>query len=741
MPERIGINLESGHSLWLWLIIAALAALVLWSYRRTWPPVGAPYRTLLIVIRLAVFVLTAWLLFRPVLTWSVDSERRARVAVLLDNSASMRLPASAAGGADSASRLTLARSLLGGLHADSLIALYTFGARLAPLTAPDSLGDAPSGRTDLAAALRQVTAPGAPVWDRIYVLTDGVVNSGEDPTALASGLPPVESILAGQTPAAPDLALAALSLSRPAYDNEPVELELSVAVNLPPGARSLPSGVAPTVDFQVDGHKVAELRLEAGNLAGRFIGGQAKLPALPEGEHVLRAVLRPLPGEWTERNNERLLLVEVARGRHPLLLVTNSADWDFAFLRRALSRNEDWAVSALVLLGGELNTVRSQDREGKFSAGHLPDDRELENTELVVIHGDLARLDRSFLERVAARVSRGSLAPVLWPTVRLAPGALPAALAACLPFAPLPAQLVPQPARDIPGRLLPDNRFGLAVQAGDAELPPVESVMRGPGLVREAEPLAALNGAASSLDADPHGAPLLVALSRDGVRTATVLGTGLWRWHMLSQESPGQVNSRYERLWETLAGWLISGRRKEGGALRPERSVFQWGEEVVFSAPAGGEPDSLTLRLSLVRETEAPGGAPDSLAPLTVAPPDPGQARHISAGILKPGVYRWLVAPGRPAPEAQTYGGLFAVENYSPELTAVQPDTTLLSALARATGGRLTVSRAFSGRIGDNLSRRRVSHSLPLAGESWLFFVLIALLSAEWILRRRRSLA
>ncbi|MCE5271532.1 VWA domain-containing protein [bacterium] len=741
MSDRFGISLESGHSLWLWLLIAALAALVLWSYRRTWPPVGAPYRALLICLRLAVFTVAAWLIFQPVLTWSVETRRRERVAVLLDNSASMRLPASAAGGPDSSSRVELALSLLGGLHSDSLSALYTFGDRLAPLTRTDSLGSTPSGRTDLAAALRQVIAPGAPAWDRIYVLSDGAVNSGEDPTALAAALPPLESVIVGRTPSAPDLALAALSQSRPAYDNEPVELELSVAVNLPPGAHSLPSGAAPVVDFQVDGSPVASLRLDAGSLSGRFIGGQVKLPPLPEGEHVLRAVLRPLPGEWTERNNERLLILEVARGRHPLLLVTDAADWDFTFLHRALSLNQDWAVSALVLLGGELHSVRSQDREGRFSAGRLPDDKELENIELVLLHGDLARLDRSFLERVAARAARGSLAPVLWPSVRLDPSALPAGLAACLHFASVPAPLVPQPARDIPCRLLPDNRFGLAVQAGDEELPPVESVMRLPGLAPDVVPLAALSGAASGLAADPHGAPLIVVRDHDGVRSATVLGTGLWRWHMLSQESPGQDIARYERLWETLAGWLISGRRSEGGTLRPERNVFQWGEAVAFSAPGADASDSLTLRLSLVREPEGPGEVPDSLPSLISSSPDPGQARRVVLGALTPGVYRWRVTAENPAAEARDYGGLFAVESYSPELAVVQPDTTLPAALARATGGGLTDSRAFSGRIGDNLTRRRVRHSLSLAGESWLYFVLIALLSAEWILRRRRSLA
>lgn len=740
MFDWLEISLEGGRSPWLWCLPLALAALTLWSYRRTWPPAGFRFRLLLISIRLIVVFIAAWLIFQPAVSIVSRSERRERVAVLLDRSASMLLPASASGGPDSLSRLSRAAALLDGLSSDTLSTVFTFGGSVQRLSGSadfNPAGTDVSGRTDLSAALREITAPGMPRWDRICVVSDGVVNSGGALAIPGGGLPPVDIYIPAEMPSSPDLALATLKQTRPAYEGEPVQLELSVAVDIPHGSPAPEPGTALLIDLHVDGRKAGELRLGPGDFSGRFIGGRAELPPLPEGQHILQAVLRPLGNEWTLRNNERLLLLDVARGRRAMLLVTGSADWDFSFLRRILSSGGDWSVSSLAALGGEQRALRGIDPEGRISAGHYPDDSELDKIELAALHGNLARLDRAFLQRLAARAARGGIALVIWPGAAFNPGLMPEGLAVYLPFAKIPPSLNSFKASDRPCRLLDASRSGIAFEPGETQLPPVELVFDSPELAPDAIVLAALSSTGAG---SPGGAPLVAVRSRNGVRSATVLASGLWRWHMLSQDTAPDKDTRYETFWQNLAGWLTGGERRKGLTLRPERGVFSLGDDIVFSASGGGdERDTLTLKLTIARQPENPGGNLDTLVVLESPPPPPGETRHLAVPVLPPGIYRWSAAPV--SAETVSYGGLFAVENYSPEMAVVRPDTASLALLSRSSGGKMLLGDAPDEMFREGTASQRTMHRFIPARLTWLYFSLIALLAAEWVLRRRKSLA
>ncbi|MEA1996256.1 MAG: hypothetical protein U9N45_01390, partial [Gemmatimonadota bacterium] len=130
------INLEFQSARTLWLIVLPIAALavVWWTYRRTYPPVGGCYRWLLLLLRSAAVVLLGLLIFEPLLGLSRERTRPARVAVLIDRSASMLLPADAAkGGAgedpSGKSRLERAREILETQERGSRVDLFSFGSR------------------------------------------------------------------------------------------------------------------------------------------------------------------------------------------------------------------------------------------------------------------------------------------------------------------------------------------------------------------------------------------------------------------------------------------------------------------------------------------------------------------------------------------------------------------------------------------------------------------------------------
>lgn len=734
MPESVKVILQAGE-LWWWLLPLALLVVVLWTYRRTWPPVRPGYRLLLLGLRLLVVTLAGLMLFDPVLVLTRPGERRERVAVLVDRSASMLLPA----GSDPEtavfeSRLDRAVRLIESSPPDSLVTVFGFGARLEEIEAPRLLPESPDDRTDLNSALEALIRPGSPNWDRIYVLSDGAVNAGADPLRLAASLPPVESVIIGEPPTAPDIAISSLRLTRPAFEDEPLEIDVS----LESVSGETRAGNVLVVDFLDGGRKAGELRLSVGSDGGRFLGERVELPAMREGRHFIRAVLRPSADEWTSLNNERLIAVDVVRARRKMLLVSNSPDWDFTFLKRALARERDWAVSTLLVLeGSEGRLIREQNPEGKFSSGTLPGSARLEELQLLALHGDLTAFGRDFLERVAARASQGGFALVLWPVSGFDTGSLPAGLTRLLPFAGGPVRPDARPAPDAPSRLWSDGIYdiipGLGLSAG--ALPPVERAFRPLPLAREAQVLASIPGQASVPSDDPRGIPLLAVRVSSGARAATALGTGLWRWHMLTRDTGGGSDSAYERLWSMLGAWLVAGERRGGLTLTPEQGVFSRGQNVSFSGSAAdGSPAA--VRLVVTSDSlEA-----DTVAVTELRADETDGSLAAALGSLPPGLYHYRAVQGdeETAPGA---GGSFAVERFSHEMTRIFPDTSLLHGLSRATGGAVRSEQEIEGRIRAGLAVERSTHHLRLAGRLWPWFMLIALLATEWALRRRKSLA
>ena len=131
--ERISSRLLEGFSEW-WqapgalLLCAAVAAFVLWTYRRDAIELPPSRRILLAMLRLGAFgcLAAAWLDLERTTEYEFVSP--SRVAVLVDTSASMTLPAMAATepaipaeGADETARADVARDVLeaGGLLAYS----------------------------------------------------------------------------------------------------------------------------------------------------------------------------------------------------------------------------------------------------------------------------------------------------------------------------------------------------------------------------------------------------------------------------------------------------------------------------------------------------------------------------------------------------------------------------------------------------------------------------------------------
>ena len=144
---------------------------------------------------------------------------------------------------------------------------------------------------------------------------------------------------------------------------------------------------------------------------------ETPLPAMDPGMHLLAVRLESDVDEFTTLNNSRRILFDVKRSKRRVFLYSNAPDWDLTFLKRNVESFPDYEAST-VIEPGNGNQV-SLEGAGQFRfPGKAGDDqgRAIETSNVVVLHGDMARLPRSVREKVSARRRTGDIVSLLMPS-------------------------------------------------------------------------------------------------------------------------------------------------------------------------------------------------------------------------------------------------------------------------------------------------------------------------------------
>ena len=250
--------------------------------------------------------------------------------------------------------------------------------------------------------------------------------------------------------------------------------------------------------------------------------------------------------------------------------------------------------------------------------------------------------------------------------------------------APQPGEWYVSP--DIPTSPIAGALGGVALQG----LPPLTDVMVPTVAARQPPLHVQLRGAGS-----PESAFHL--MERPAGRIAVALASGFWRWAM---RDGGR--EPYRRVWSGVVGWLLADETLAAAEPRPVSWVVDRRTPVEWSVPNDTFPSRISVHRgdSLVIDTLVSGGGP------------------VSTGILPSGEYRFDVV----AESGDTLStGRFDVSGSTSELlpARVQPEVPIRSA---------------SVGIGDE------GLGTPLRTLPWPYLLIIVLLCAEWVVRRRSGL-
>ncbi len=730
---------------WLALVLAAaIGGVTFVAYRRPLAPLTRSQRAILIVCRALALTVVVLFLFRPIVLVPPRGGNGAIVPVLVDVSRSMRL--NDAGGQTRLARAVavLQTTLVPALSRQFVPELYTVGERIEPARLDRLSGD--GRQSDLSGALAAIRERyrGQPIAG-IVLLSDGGDTGQAAPAATASGAP-VFAVGLGSPDRFRDHEITAVTAGDQQLDQASVDLRVSAA--------SSGFGRAPFQLRVLENGRELESRRIVPPADGAPIEEVFTVSPDPVSPTVYTVEIPADESEAVAENNTRSVLINPAGRRRRLLLIEGAPGFEHSFMKRAWARDPALEVDSV---GRKGKNAEGQDtffvqaaaeRTAALTRG-FPARREdlftYDGLIIANVEGDFltrAQLTmakdfvaergggllvvgaRSFAQRGLAGTPLEDVLPV---ELDERHGALiPAALGTGASAAINKVIVTPE------GLLHPAMRIGDSAEATRrlwSALPP----LAGAAPLGGARPGAAVMAVASSA---AGGVFPVVAAQRYGRgRSMVFAGEASWRWKMLLASS----DRSYEFFWRQAARWMA------GAAADP----------VTIAAPeSAGVNDEVAIAVEVRDAAFAPVDAAQVEATLTV-PGGQQRAIRMRRSDRAPGQYVARVrveGPGAYRVDADARRGdarlgralqWLYVGGVDREFADPRLNEPWLRRVARASGGRY-VRAADASRIAGWLQEATPQQAAPerrdLWHEPWAFAVIVALLSGEWVLRRRWGL-
>jgi uncharacterized membrane protein len=734
---------------WLAVILAAAVGGVVYAeYRRPLSPLTPLQRGVLVGLRVLALAAVVLFVFRPIAVLPPTGSRDAIVPVLVDVSRSMRIA-----DADGQTRLARANALLKTELGPPLTThfkteLYGVGDGMAPAHLDGFSADA--RRTDLSGALASVRERyrGQRVAG-IVVISDGAdTGAGQaDGNASTSSGPPVFAVGVGSPDGPRDREVLGITAGDPRLDHASVDLHVSVV--------SSGFGRAPFSLRVLANGQLLDTRHLVPSADGSPIDQVFTVSPDPLNATVYTAEIPRDEAEAVGENNSRSLLVSPAGRKRRLLLVEGAPGFEHSFMSRALSADPGLEVDSVTRKGknGEgQDTFFVQAGGGRSSnlTFGFPATREqlFAYDALVVanIEGDF--FSRAQLKMAADFVAeRGGGLLVLGGRSFAQRGLAGTPLEEVLPVelndrrggGLVRASLN---AEDMP----PHNRV---VLTAEGEAHPIMRIGGSPEETRKMWSALPALAASAPLGGPRPGATILalttapgggifpvVAVQRYGQgRSMVFAGEASWRWKMMVPST----DRSYEFFWRQSARWLSSSAPEPVSIRVPDAP--EPGDAIAVDVDARDASFAAVPDATIDATLTMPGGATQ---PIKVRRADPAGGTYTAAlGPEQAGLYRVHAEARRGSTTLGSADRWMYVGGADREFTDPRLNEGFLRRVARNSGGRY-VRAADASKVPEWLQAAVPQSAAPerrdLWHEPWALGLVIGLLCAEWILRRRWGL-
>ncbi len=722
-----------------WLLVvsilasAGLIGYMLWLGSRRWARSVTRKRSIVLwLLQSATVAVLLLLLWEPAISITALRPQQNIVAVVIDDSKSMSVRDAGSTAREQQAINLLNDTLLPKLRNQYQVRLYRLDSSMKRIQNLDAL-QASASATQIGGGLRELADEAAtlPVGS-VVLLSDGADNSGgidnDTMAELRRRRLPVNTIGFGRETLSHDVELDNVEVPEKALQNSRLRALVSIHQNGYGGAKAtmvVNSGgsIVASRDIQLasSGQQQEALEFDAGK----------------SGVKNIEVKIQPLAGEENTANNRVTRVLSVDGSRRRILYVEGEPRWEYKFLRRAVE--DDPALEVVSMLRTTQNKIY---RQGIANVNELVDGFPSKPEDLFAYQGlIIGTIESGFFSHAQQEAiqefvdRRGGGLLFLGGRASLSDGDYNAP-----PFSELLPVMLPARKntfhRDlIAADLTAAGKDSLVCRIENDPEKNVDHWNVLPYLADYQDPGTPKAGALALAQVNVSGKqiPLLVTENYGRGRTAVFATGGSWRWRMQQPVS----DTSQERFWRQLLRWTSGGT--------PSR---------VTASPLSNDPNgigSIQLRAEVRNQQYLPTSAAQVQARI-IEPDGTAETATLKPQTLSPGMYsaNWTapkngsyVAEITASDGAKVLGSdvmTFRREDGAAENFHREQNRQLLERLADQTGGRYyTTSNAK--RLPDEISFSEAGITARENKDLWnmpvVFLLLLAIRSAEWLLRRR----
>lgn len=736
-------------TLWIVLIAALVALLIYFLYIRPGARLAPLWRAALMLTRTLLLALILIVLMRPIIVAPSVVPGSSYVAVLIDDSSSMKLADE--GATTRLEAVRQAMSPISRFHAQLAdkfkIRLYRFSSRTERISDSNEL-TGEGERTDLASALEHVARDSAGLpMSGIILLSDGASNA-EDTSRLDSALAslrgrslPVFSVGVGSPRLEGDVELVRATAPRRSLSGSPVSAEVLLRAN------------------QAD-RKTVRIDITEDNLPLRSqdvpvtsdstaVARVTFTPSTP-GIHRYRLAAAPSSDDPVADNNSQEVVIEVEDSHPRILYLEGEPRWEYGKMREAVAEEKNVVLVSLLRSADGKYYRQGVENAEDLAQGFPKSEEELFRYDALMIGSveatffsfdQLRAIEQFVLRRGGALIALGGsksfsaggylntpfadLLPVYLQSQNFSPGELQT-------FKVYPSER---------GREHPAARL---VEAADANLKAWEQMpaITLPEVISDTKPGATVILQARSVR-DQRAVPLLVEERYGRGRTLALMASDTWRWRMMLESK----NKSFDIFWRALLRYLVESPRRRVEAAT-DRASYGRTDKVKIRVEAADEKYISVADAQTTARVLAPSGKSTDVQLKYIVE---GGFEGYSAEFVpdEEGLYKIEVTArrGKSAKDATPLGSaqtsfLVGQVNYEARNPALNRE--LLARAASDTDGKYYTLKDTDSLV-EELSHTESASSQRVAYDLWdmpiNFLLAVALASAEWLIRKRKGLA
>ncbi|MFC1541334.1 hypothetical protein ACFL50_02655 [Candidatus Latescibacterota bacterium] len=701
--ERLNLDLLSMGFPALIFCIFAAAAVAFWYYNDTVPPVTGFKKWALVSLRTTALTLLFIALAEPVMEIITTSEKKSKVAVLIDTSTSMNQNNDSRRKTDTIEIMNKIRAS----HPDD-VQFFGFDNRLYPLITPEPEFEGVG--TDILNAV--IETKNTEDVSSILIVSDGRWNLGEDPGG--SNLPDdisINTVTVGTNGSDDDVAINRIISPSIGRDGELFHVEIrlnstkeiadAIPVRIEENNRTLAEGTA-----VFENSKTARTEFEF-SLEGT-------------GDHNYSIIIEPENDMYTENNN-RFFDVHVMKSSYRVLISADKPSADLAFIRRVLETGTLYKLDVTIDKGtlGALNQP-------------FPDNLSDYDALILLNWGGTAVTSRN-TDIIIQWVSSGG---GLWIIGSSGLSAGAEDIRSILPLTFAEKTISPEKPFSLRLTETGNSHFITAKESGNERewsiLPPLTSILPVSNVTSAGRILAeTVPGAAGKIPL-----PVIVTGKYGSGKIVVMPVSGIWRWQLM-MEGAGKGGGFFRSFVDGNVNWLTSEAESSPLNVKTDRTVYLGGQEINFEArlydavfsPVGGaevtiEIDNNPASKIILSETQP------SVYTGTLKSIDSGEHAFLSTAFLD----------GRLFAEST---GSFTVQNFSLEHLDITVNRELMRSIAERNGG-INVSPSGIDSVLSRLEtqiiteRSESKHNIYLNPLMPLLIVL--LFTVEWSIRKYRGM-